>query len=160
MCLTSVLSQTTKRYVLDKQNILARLLASSAQQRSNSPTNMNWPELHSAALLTGTAVRKYLRQSLQHLQVWADGSTDQSVVIEVMEHSSDVADCDAGAFFFNDMATVSEASSSRLDSCTLLSESWGFAVGLIAYVLMPQGSPALPCWRWIGSLEGWQQNFA
>ncbi|KIY97162.1 hypothetical protein MNEG_10800 [Monoraphidium neglectum] len=62
-------------------------------------------------------------------QVWADGSTDQSVVVEVMEHSSEVADSQAAEFFFRDMAVANEATSSQLEGVTALSE--GLMEGLM-----------------------------
>eukprot|EP00878_Enallax_costatus_P012874 GHUV01013442.1.p1 GENE.GHUV01013442.1~~GHUV01013442.1.p1 ORF type:complete len:198 (+),score=55.92 GHUV01013442.1:334-927(+) len=48
-----------------------------------------------------------------HQEVWADGATDQSVVIEIAEHSN-VSDAEVGRFVFDDLAAANEASSSSI----------------------------------------------
>lgn len=37
-------------------------------------------------------------------EVFADAGTDQSVIVEVLQHSAGVGDADAAAFHFNDIA--------------------------------------------------------
>ncbi|WIA22949.1 hypothetical protein OEZ86_009880 [Tetradesmus obliquus] len=48
-----------------------------------------------------------------HQEVWADGASDQSIVVEIAEHS-DVPDSNVGRFVFNDLAVANEASSSSI----------------------------------------------
>ncbi|KAF6263329.1 hypothetical protein COO60DRAFT_455417 [Scenedesmus sp. NREL 46B-D3] len=48
-----------------------------------------------------------------HQEVWADGASDQSIVVEIAEHS-DVPDSNVGRFMFDDLAVANEASSSSI----------------------------------------------
>ncbi|GBF95934.1 hypothetical protein Rsub_08057 [Raphidocelis subcapitata] len=53
-------------------------------------------------------------------EVWSDPSSDQSVVVEILEHSAHVPDAEAGAFFFRDLAAESDAPAQQLEGCTSL----------------------------------------
>ena len=52
-----------------------------------------------------------------HQEVWGDPSRDQSLVVEAVERAADVADADAGAFFFGDLAAAAEAAGAHLERC-------------------------------------------
>ena len=53
-------------------------------------------------------------------QVWAEASTDQSIIVEIVEHREDLADADALDFFWRDLAETNEAHpvevNSRMDA--------------------------------------------
>lgn len=55
-----------------------------------------------------------------HQEVWAEASTDQSIIVEIVEHREDLADADALDFFWRDLAETNEAHpvevNSRMDA--------------------------------------------
>lgn len=54
-----------------------------------------------------------------HQEVFADGSLDQSLVVEILEQQPE-GDASAAAYFFHDLATNNEAPHSQIDDTTVL----------------------------------------
>lgn len=50
-----------------------------------------------------------------HQEVFADGSTDQSLVVEILEHQASVPDAAAARHYFDDLATQNEAAASTFE---------------------------------------------
>jgi hypothetical protein len=80
-------------------------------------------------------MRSGLRDVPDHQEVFVDVDSDESLVVEVLEHQADVADRDAPAFFFRDLAEANDASAASLDEAQLVPHA--DAPGL------PAGTPVL-----------------
>ena len=55
-----------------------------------------------------------------HQEVFSDAALDQSLVVEVVEHQTNLRDGDAAAFFFHDQAEHNDAQHSQIDEQRVL----------------------------------------
>eukprot|EP00238_Polyblepharides_amylifera_P013306 CAMPEP_0196582230 /NCGR_PEP_ID=MMETSP1081-20130531/38112_1 /TAXON_ID=36882 /ORGANISM="Pyramimonas amylifera, Strain CCMP720" /LENGTH=193 /DNA_ID=CAMNT_0041902733 /DNA_START=126 /DNA_END=704 /DNA_ORIENTATION=+ len=82
---------------------------------SESPVNR---ELFGGAVAVEVAKRfvdvSDFRQVPDNQECFADGNADESLLVELLEHKSDVRDEDSARFFFDDLGVANEASACEL----------------------------------------------
>ena len=82
-----------------------------------------------------------------HQEVFVDADTDQCVIVDIVQYQSDVADEDAGAYFFNNLASDNHAED-------------GAEVQAGGVLSVPERLPALAasCSPGVGNVRRWSSQ--